>query len=608
MGGRTSGSGKTLAEHKRDGSFRPGRHAHLLSDENIFSPPKRAAGKITASAKSQRRWITNAGDDRAVRNGCRFNERLADHFVECCRLYFRHSKGQWAGERFEFFPWQLEQIVFPLFGWVRPDGQRRFRRTYIEMPKKQGKSALASCVGNYMLFCDGEAGAEVYSLGADKDQARIVHGEAISMVEASPELRHAAKVNRTTGAITYEATRSTYKALSSVPRGKAGFNIHCAIVDELHEWYGVDLWEAIRYGFRARRQPLLFVITNAGDDKESVCWRQHEKAAGVLDGSIEDEGFLPLLYRATDTEADGEIIKVKNGATDLPVAKRCNPALGSIVSEVDLLQDIRDAVSNPSELANLKRLTYSVWSTGTAPWLSADKWAACYDPDCGSLLYRDGWQYTPGKKDLSGETCWLGVDLSKSRDFTAAVLVFPSDGAGEFWQLPLFWLPSETATKKSNLARYHEWSDQGFTRLVPGDVIDYDALVGDLVGLRTTFNPLELMYDPWQAEPIRQRLESEGFDCVKVQQTISHLASPTRDYERLILEKKLHHSGNAVLTWQAGHVEVKSDNNQNVRPVKRAHGDYRTIDGIVAGVMALSGALTYEPVPNYYDENELEAA
>lgn len=521
--------------------------------------------------------------------------------VDCFRKYLCLSQGQWAGKPFELDDIQREQIIYPLFGWVDENGLRRFRRSYIEMPKKNGKSTLAAGIGLYMEVFDGEPASEVYSLGADKDQARIVHNEAIRMVEASEELRKALKVNRTTGQIGFQT--SIYKALSSGGRGKAGINIHCAIVDELHEWTNDDVWNAIRYGFRARQQPLQFVITNAGDDPNSICKRQHDYARALLDGREENHTFLPLILCAPRDDAEAEIEAVRGGATKLPVARKCNPGLGTIISERDLATEIREAIATPSELPNLLRLTYSVWSGGGQSWLPGPKWDACRG-DFGELLVKDDkWVYTGDT--LTGLDCWAGLDLSKNRDLTAFVMVF-RDG-DTFYQLPMFWMPEEPARAGTHLAPYMDWARDGFIRVCEGEVINYAEVVGDIIAAAEMFEINEIMYDPWQGEPIRQEIESESYlECVKFEQTARNFASPTEDYERLINSGHLLHSGNAVLSWQSSHVEVKSDQNKNKRPVKRKSGDFRTIDGIVAGVMGLFGALDCEPFGSYYDSNELE--
>ena len=600
---------KTYEEHIRDGTYRPDRHSHLKPANLRLSPPPKPGSIIVASAKSQRRWIQGVNDEKAIRAGYRFNEALAEHVVKCIEGYLCHSQGEWNGQPFTLLPWQKEKLIYPLFGWVGEDGRRRFRITYCEIPKKQGKSALASALGLYGLIFDEEAGAEIYSLGSDKDQAKIVHGEAINMVKASEQLKEALTINNTTSQITYERTNSFYKALAGTPRGKQGIKAHFAIADELHEWKGDEVWNALRYAFRMRRSPLMFVITNAGDDLNSVCKRQRDKADGVLNGTIEDHRFFPLVYSCTNEEADEEIRSVKEGATELPIARRCNPSLGVITREDDLVADIKDAITTPSEIPNLKRFTYSVWATGQSPWLDMDRWRDC-KLSVGHVKWDDGWQYHPGSAvDLSGETCWAGLDLSHSKDFTAFTMVFPADEENTYHVLPMFWLPVATAEKQINLAPYHEWAQNGFLRLLDGEVINYRQVEQDILDITKQFDVQEIMFDPWRGEPMRQALEEEyEIPCVKFHQQASRFAGPTDDFERFVKMGTLHHSDHPVLSWQAQHTEVKIDANNNKRPVKRTEGDYRTIDGVVAGIMALFGAMTGEPesTDNWYEENEVE--
>lgn len=601
--GRRPGWGKSVEEHIAAGTYRHDRHGP--KEPVVFSPPPKPPGIVRATVRSQQKWVRSEADARALANGCRFNEPLAEHVATCFEKYLCHSKGQWAGKPFILTEWQRENIIWPLFGWVREDGTRRFRRTYIEIPKKNYKSTTASGIGLYMECFDEEAGAEVYSLGADKDQARVVHNEAINMVEASDELKRFLQINRTTGTIAFEQTRSVYRALSGAIRGKHGLNIHCAIADELHEWHGDELWNSIKYGFRARRQPLLLVITNAGDNKDSVCGAQHDKARAILDGKLFDESFFALICSASREEAIDELEEVRKGATELPVARRCNPGLGHVISERDVLDEVRDALQTPSELPNLLRLTYSVWVAGGEPWLDYGAWQKSHDEAAGKLWYNgERWQYTGDM--LRGQGCAGGLDLSKSKDFTAFTFVFPSKSMDEYWQLPMFWLPEVTAEHRAALEDYDKWAEAGWLRLLPGEVVDYDAVFEDIIQVAKDFDLRQILYDPWNCEPMRQRFERAGIFCAQFQQSIRNFANPTAEYERLLLEGKLHHCGNEVMTWQASHVEVKADQNKNKRPVKRAPGDHRTIDGLVSAIMGLQGASELTPVAGYYDSNNLE--
>ena len=401
---------KTLAEHLRDGTYRADRHGPAVL---TVAGGKKPPGKVRSVGASQSRWIRGPGDEHAVRAGCRFNERLAEYVCDWFAANLCHTKGEWRGEPFTPNPWQRDNFFFPVFGWVREDGSRRFRRSYVELPKKNYKSTMAAGVGLFMLAGDEEPGAEIWSLGGDKNQARVVHDDAVTMADGSPKLAPLLKINRSTFNIAYPASNSYYRAVSAAPRGKHGPSLHCAIADELHEWYGDELWRSIRYAFRARRQPLLLVITNAGDNLQSLCYRQREKARAILDGAAYDDDFFAMILSATREEAEAEIEAVKHGAAQLPIARRCNPGLGHVIQERDLVQDLRDAIQTPSELPNLLRLTYGVWDTAVSPWLSVTAWEKC------------GGDY--GAADLAGRPCHAALDLSLTGDMSAVSLVFPLD-------------------------------------------------------------------------------------------------------------------------------------------------------------------------------------
>ncbi len=586
---------KTAAEHLRDGTYRSDRHGPLPAAK--VGPSKKPAGKVTASARSQSRWIRSAADEHAVRNGSRYNERLAEYVCEFFAKNLCHTKGQWRGDPFELTTGQREAIISPLFGWVREDGTRRFRRSYIEIPKKNYKSTLASGIGLYMLTGDEEPGAEIWSLGGDKSQARVVHDEAVAMAEGSPALAAILKIHHSTFNITYPATNSYYRAVSASPRGKHGPSLHCAIADELHEWYGDELWKSIRYAFRARRQPLLLVITNAGNNLQSLCYRQREKAKAVLDGSAVDDDFFAMILSASREEAEAEIQAVKEGATELPVAAQCNPGLGHVIQVRDLVQDIRDAILTPSELGNLLRLTYGVWDTAVSPWLQTSDWEAC-EADFTA-------------DDLVGCECHEALDLSLTGDMSAVANMFAcegEDGQARYRLVVHFWIPEKTVEDRKHLIDYRAWEQAGCLTIVPGAVIEYGMIREALAEIHSRYDVRSFSYDPMYATDTAQWVEENypQIECVKFAQNIMTFAGPTAEMERLVRGRKIEHNKNPLLTWQAGHCKVWTDSNRNKRPTKPKANDIRSIDGLVASVMALSRAWQPPETPSAYEDDETQ--
>lgn len=523
-------------------------------------------GKRNLAPRVSKRWIKSAADERAIANGCWFDEEAADHFVEFCSAFCCHSKGEWAGKPLELLDWQRDDLFKPLFGWKQPDGTRRFHKLYCELPKKNGKSTMAAAVGLYMLVGDGEPGAEIYSAATDSKQASIVHGEAILMVEASPELSALLDINKTTKNIAFPATNSYYRALSSGTAGartKEGYNAHCILADELHAWYGRLLYDAIKFAFAARRQGLFFQITTAGDDMLSICREQHDYAVKIEKGQHYDQNFMGYI-RAADPDDD---------LRDPEVQKKANPSWGVTIKPAKFASEIEEALSSPTTVAALKRYRFNIWTTGATAWLKPGLWDSA------------GESYTLDR--LVGQKCGAGLDLAKTSDMTAAVFCFLcDDGIYRLW--PLFWMPAARVDDKNETTPFRAWADAGYLRVTPGDVSDYATIEADVAAIAKRTRA-SVAFDPWNAEQFTQQLEAKhGIERVQFPQTVAHFNEPMKELERLLLAKEMRHPNHPILSWQAGHVSTTSDASENIRPVKPPQGDNRKIDGIVASIMGLS--------------------
>lgn len=323
--------------------------------------------KRRAQLEGWAKFIRSESDERALLAGYTFNEKRALRCVNFFPAFLRHSKGDFGGKPFELLDWQRDDLVYPLFGWLRPNGTRRYTRSYVEIPKKNGKSTIASGIGLYLLVGDREQGAEVYCAATDKKQANIVQGEAAVMVDASPALAEVLRVHRSSSTINFHATNSFMRALSGEAAGNEGWNAHAIIVDELHKWHGRKLWDALKWAFAARRQPLLFVITTAGDDPLSVCRQQHDYALGVNDGTIPDLNFFGYVRCAEDDD----------DWLDPATWRKANPSLGITMDEARFAEDVLEASKTPESQASFKRYRLNVWNAGENSWLKPASWKAC---------------------------------------------------------------------------------------------------------------------------------------------------------------------------------------------------------------------------------------
>jgi len=307
--------------------------------------------------------VRTEADERAVAQGYVFRLAAAERVRTFFQRFLCHSKGEWAGQPFELLDWQWDDIVAPLFGWQRPDGTRRFRRGYIEVPKKNGKSCLFSGLSLYLLLADGEPGAEIYSAAVDRDQASIVFTEAANMVEASPHLASRLQVVRSTKRIVDHRSRSYYKALSADVPAKEGLNAHAILIDELHAQRNRDLWDTLRYAGASRRQPLHLAITTAGYDRHSICWEQHDYAKKVQDGTIQDLAFFSYICAA---ESDDDW-------TAPEVWRKANPSFGITLSAEQFAEDCQEAQQSPAKENSFRRYRLNQWTEQDVRWLSLER-------------------------------------------------------------------------------------------------------------------------------------------------------------------------------------------------------------------------------------------
>lgn len=517
-----------------------------------------------------KRWTRTQADEKAVAAGCRFDLRAADKVRSFFPKFLVHSKGQFAGKPFELLDWQFTDILAPIFGWKRKDGTRRFRKAFIEIPKKNGKSTLAAGVGLFMLVGDGEGGAEVYSTAAARDQAMIVHREAEMMVAKSEALQDELDVNKSTHTIRFPSRDSFYSAIASDADLKEGLNAHAIIIDELHAWKGNagrNFFNALRFAGRGRRQPLMFMITTAGDDDTSICYDQYKYAKQILNGEINDDTRFFAYIREADPGDNFE---------DEAVWKKANPSLGITINAEEFGNDLREAKKTPSDWAVFLRYSFNIWMVaGANPAIDPEDWKACKA------------DFT--EEDLDGETALAAIDLSRKNDMTALALLFWLEALARFRVLFFYWLPEETVNAANTVQAIKDWAEWGFIRVTEGNVTDYEQVRKEMAELFERFGVRSVAFDPLFAEEITQKLAEEtGVERIEFAQTATNYAAPSAELERLVLGRLIEHNGNPVAAWNLSNLRWKTDSNNNKRPIKPSGP--KKIDGIVALIMTLGTA------------------
>ncbi|TVQ59905.1 MAG: terminase large subunit [Phycisphaerales bacterium] len=541
--------------------------------------PRKKAGSVKSASQ---KWVRGVADEHALRDGCYFDEAAAARVVTFFSRFLRHSMGQWAGKPFDLEQWQREDVVYPLFGWKRADGARRHRLAYIEIPKKNGKSTFCSGLALYFLTADNEPGAEVYSAAADREQASIVYNEASQMVRASPEL--AAHLERIDSrkTIAFKSQAASYKVMSRDAFSAEGKKIHALIFDELHAQRDRRLWDAVRYGGAARRQPMIVSITTAGYDRHSICYEQHEYATKVRDGVITDSSFFQYI-RAAERDDDW---------TDPKVWAKANPSLGITIDAETFAADCREAQQSPTKENAFRRYRLNQWTEQDVRWLSMASWDESGD------------EFDPAI--LDGQPCWMGLDLSATKDLSALSLAFRHpEREGHWILLTKAWAPEANAEERERRDRapYVTWAKQGYITLTPGNVVDHDRIRAEIKAIGQRYDVQKVAFDPYNASQIAVQLTGDGFHVVQMRQGFLSLSEPTKLLETLVLTKRLHHGGHPVLRWCASNVMCEQDAAGNIKPSKSRSTE--KIDCIVSGVMALGVASTDDDGVSVYETRGL---
>ena len=503
--------------------------------------------------------------ETAHTRGLYFDDDAAWHVIAFYQ-FCHHLKGEWAGTPISLEPWQ-QFFLWVAFGWMRTDGTRRFRFLYLEIARKNGKTTVAAGGGLYLAFADGEPGAEVYACATKKDQAKICHGAATNMVRASRHL--ADRIDIYSNNLADESTLSKFEPLGRDSGTLDGLNVHAAINDELHAWKYRDLWDVIATATGSRSQWVIWAITTAGYNRQSICWEQREHVEKILSGVVDDDAYFGMIY-TIDPDDDP--------FADEGCWVKANPNLGVSVKVDQLREAVKRAKESPGQTNSVLRLHFNVWTQAETRWLDIDRWQQCGRP------------FDPST--LRGRACYGGLDLSSSIDVSSFVLVFPPVEPGEPYKvLPRFFIPEDNMHERVRRDRvpYDVFCSMGLITTTPGNVIDYAYILDQIQRDASEYDLADIAFDRWGATLIYQQLSDLGFSVVEFAQGFASMSPPAKELEKLVLSGQINHGGNKVLTWMADNVVVRQDPAGNIKPDKSKSTE--KIDGIVALIMALDRAL-----------------
>jgi phage terminase large subunit-like protein len=513
--------------------------------------------------------------------GLYFDAKAAQRVIDFFHL-LRHHKGEWAGRPVVLEPWQ-QFYIWCLYGWKRTDGSRRFRKSYLEVARKNGKTTLSAGKALYALIADSEPGAQVYTVATKEDQARIAFDDAAFIIDKTPSLKKVVKTF--TKSITYQEN-SFVKPLGSDSKRQDGFDPSYAIIDEYHAHPDASMLGVIQSGMGARRQPLTDIITTAGPNIVGPCYKLRKVVMEILEGKKNDDAQFGMIFCLDiygDAETDDNWEDKKNWV-------KANPNVG-ISPKWEFLEGEYTAAKNEGgeTEVNFKCKNLNIWTKAAKIWIQDEKWMAC--------------QQDIKWEALKGAECFGGIDLASSSDITSLCLLFPRPD-GEFFIKLFYWLPEETARirSKQDGVPYEQWVQEKLVSATEGNVTDYNYIKETLRHLSFDYKIRSIAYDQWNSSQLVNDLVAEGFTMSKFSQGFVNMSAPTKEFAKLIRRIKLKHDGDPVMRWMMGNVSIRYQSIGTAAVAANNEDDYliridkakcsEKVDGPVAAVMALGEYLS----------------
>jgi phage terminase large subunit-like protein len=492
----------------------------------------------------------------------RFDLARAERFFRFTEQ-LKHYKGQWAGKPIVLQPYQRFRLG-SVFSWVHvATGLRRFRTSYHEIPRKNGKSLEAAVVMLYLSFYDGEPGAEGYCIATKRDQAKLVFNDCKQLVQSSGLKT---RIDVQVANLHRDETASKLEPLGADHDSTDGLNPNAVCADELHAYRDRGLLDVMETATGARLQPHFFKITTAGSDPVSPGGDEHDYACKILDGTLQDETYFAFIAHA---DAGDDWLDERTWV-------KANPNWNVSIQPDDMRALATKAQGMPSAAATFQQKRLNLWVNADAPWLSLDGW-------------RKG-QSAWTEADMARQPCWIGIDLASKIDLCALACVFPPTADRPTWRLwGRVWTPADTLLERARRDRapYDVWARSGHLIAAPGTAVSHALVRAEVNRLRKVFQVRQIGFDPWHArELITQLVDEDGFtpeQAIEVPQTFAGMSSACRDFEAEVLAGLWDAAGSPLQAWCASNVVVQRDGKDNMYPVKkRSRG---RIDPIMAAII-----------------------
>jgi phage terminase large subunit-like protein len=504
----------------------------------------------------------------------------ADHVVRFFSELLQHPKGTFARKRFVLKSWQENDIIRPLFGstvWS-PEHQayrRRYEIAFIELGRKNGKSALLAGVMLYLLFADGEQEAELYSIAKDRNQASLIFDTAAQMVLMNPVLSKRCKVIKSVKRIIKQDTNSIYRVIASDAASALGSNPSGVAADEILAWPNGEMWDAMRSGMgsMARLQPLIIAATTAGNDTESFGGQMHAEMCKVAD----DPMYMPHAFvYIRNTPRDADPFLEENWF-------HANPALGDFLSVETMRKLAIEARNSPARLRAYQQFQLNQWVNSSVSWMAMHEF-----DECKGIVYKTAQE---ARDAFSGRDCWFGLDLASRQDLCAMAYLFPSgDECDLLWR---FWIP-EAGFEKLNAAnegRLGPWVRDGWLQVTEGEVLDFEQVYADIEADSLRFQILGGDADKWASDAVIQEVGRRTYvqDIYAYENKFSAMSDGMHRVFEGVKTRKLRWHGNPVarFTFDATQARIAPFDPDIIRPDKPNRQKVsKRIDGVPAAIMA----------------------
>lgn len=494
-----------------------------------------------------------------------YNANRANHVLEFAENFCRHSKGKFGGKPVRLELWEKAHLA-TVFGFVDIEGNRKYRESLLIVGKKNGKSLLASIVGLYMLTADGEPGPEVYAVATKKDQSKIIWLESKRMVKKSPSLTK--RVRALVAEMDSDFNDGVFKPLASDSDTLDGLNVHCALMDEIHQWKsGKALYDIMADGVAAREQPLVYITSTAGTIREDIYDQKYEEAEMVINGYSDPNGYKDEHFIAFIYELDSRKEWVEEDCWI-----KANPGLGTIKNLPALRDKVKKAKLNPRMVKNLICKEFNIRETSSEAWLTFEQANNTETFDVEELKPR----YGIG-----------GADLSATTDLTAAKVIFKVPDDKHTYVLSMYWMPEDLVEKRvmEDKIPYDEWIEQGYIRTCQGNKISYKDVKDWFVEIQEKHDIyiFAVGYDSWSATYFVEDMQDQFGKSVMIPviQGKKTLSQPMGNLGADLENNLIVYNNNPVDKWCLCNTAVDVDKNNNIQPIKTSN-PRRRIDGTAA--------------------------